>query len=424
MPSEAVPGRPPDQAGLRALDWLNFFVANLQTGFGPFIAVYLTTHKWTQGEIGVALSVGTAVGMLGQVPAGALVDAIRHKRSAAAFALGAVGASALLLGLWPERLPVLVAQGLHGFASCVLVPAIAAITLNRVGRRAFAERLGRNARFAALGNAAGAAMMGAIGGYLSSRAVFWFAAALCLPALASVWAMPPRDAPADPDLAAAVEPGDLRRSSLLEVILDRRLLTFTLCIVCFQLANAAMLPIAASEVTRQAGDRANLTIAACLVVPQAVVALLSPWVGRVAERRGRRLMLLLGFIALPLHGLLLATFATPPLIVASQVLDGVGGAAIGVLLPLIAADITRGTGRFNLSMGAIGLGVGVGATLSTAMAGDLAVRFGSSIAFLALAVFGMVAVLMVALTMPETRPAPATPAPGLTPLPARPSPAG
>ncbi len=400
---------PPDGTGLRALDWLNFFVANLQTGFGPFIAVYLTTHKWTQGQIGVALSVGTAVTMLAQVPGGALVDALPRKRLAATIGLVAIAASALLLGLWPARGPVMLAQALHGFAGCVLVPAIAAITLNRVGRQAFAERLGRNARFAALGNAAGAALMGAIGSFVASRAVFWLAALLVLPALAAVRAMPGRDPPADPDLAAATEPADRPREAGWRVMLDRRLLAFALCIVCFQFANAAMLPIAAAEVTRQAGERANLIIAACLIVPQGVVALLSPLVGRLAERQGRRRVLLLGFLMLPVHGLLLATLASPALIVASQVLDGVAGAVIGVLLPLIAADLTRGTGRFNLCMGAIGLGVGVGATLSTAMAGGIAGRYGNSLAFLSLTLAGTIAVLMVVLTMPETRPTPPSP---------------
>ncbi len=400
---------PPDGTGLRALDWLNFFVANLQTGFGPFIAVYLTTHKWTQGQIGVALSVGTAVTMLAQVPGGALVDALPRKRLAATIGLVAIAASALLLGLWPARGPVMLAQALHGFAGCVLVPAIAAITLNRVGRQAFAERLGRNARFAALGNAAGAALMGAIGSFVASRAVFWLAALLVLPALAAVRAMPGRDPPSDPDLAAATEPADRPREAGWRVMLDRRLLAFALCIVCFQFANAAMLPIAAAEVTRQAGERANLIIAACLIVPQGVVALLSPLVGRLAERQGRRRVLLLGFLMLPVHGLLLATLASPALIVASQVLDGVAGAVIGVLLPLIAADLTRGTGRFNLCMGAIGLGVGVGATLSTAMAGGIAGRYGNSLAFLSLTLAGTIAVLMVVLTMPETRPTPPSP---------------
>jgi MFS family permease len=409
MPHSPAP--PPDQ-GLRALDWLNFFIANLQTGFGPFIAVYLTGDKWTQAEIGVALSVNAAVTMLAQVPAGAFVDWLPHKRLAAALGLCTIATSAVLLALFPTKLPVMLAQALHGFSSCVLVPAIAAITLNRVGRRAFAERLGRNARFAAIGSAAGAAMMGAAGTYLSSDAVFWLAAALAVPALLAVQAMPPRIPPRETARVAATDPPASERTPGWRVLLDRRLLAFALCIVLFQFANAAMLPLAGAEVTRMAGDGANLIIAACLVVPQAVVALLSPGVGRAAERIGRRPVLVLGFLALPARGLLFATVASPPLIVGAQVLDGIGGAVAGVLVPLVAADLTRGTGRFNLCMGAIGLAVGVGATLSTAVAGGLAGQFGSSVAFLALAVAGALAVATVLMGMPETRPAPAHPSPG------------
>jgi len=386
---------------LRALDWLNFFVADLQTGFGPFIAVYLTTQKWTQIDIGYVLSLGTLVTIIAQVPAGALVDAMPNKRLAASTGLVGLSASAAVMALWPERLPVILSQAVHAFATCMLIPAIAAMTLNRVGRGAFAERLGRNARFAALGAAAGAAMMGAIGSYVSSSAVFWLAAAFSLPALIAVRLMPPRNLPIDPELAAATGPP--RRKGL-GVLLDDRLMAFGVCAVLFHLSNAALLPLAAAEVTKQAGDHANFIIAACLVLPQVVVALLSPWVGRAADRWGRRPVLLLGFAALPLRGLLFAVAGSPPLIVATQVLDGVGGATFGVMVPLIAADLTRGTGRFNLCMGVIGLAVGVGATLSTTLGGALASEMGVSSAFLVLAGCGVIATLLVALAMPETRP--------------------
>jgi MFS family permease len=392
MPASPLPVRDG-----RGLDWLNFLVANLQTGFGPFIAVYLTTHRWTQVEIGIALSVGSLVSMLGQVPAGALVDALQRKRAAVTGGLVMVGASALLLAIWPERLPVYVAQSLHAFASCALGPAIAAISLNRVLPQDAAERLGRNARYAALGNAAGAALMGASGAFLSSRAVFVLAALLCLPAIAAVRALP---APRGLVTAVIADP----RVSPWSVLRDRRLLAFAICVVMFHLTNAAMLPIAAAEVTRQAGDAANLVIAASLVVPQGVVALLSPMFGRAAERWGRRPVLVLGFAALPLRALLFATIADAPSIVGVQALDGVSGAVFGVMLPLVAADLTRGTGRFNLCLGILGLATGLGATLSTTVAGGLAAAFGPHVAFLALAVSGTVATLLVLAAMPETRP--------------------
>ena len=175
--------------GPRALDLLNFFVADVQTGFGPFVAVYLTTHKWTQVEIGFALTLGTVVALISQIPAGALVDAVHNKRAAVGGALIGVITAALLLAIQPTALPVLVAQVLHAFASCVLTPAIAAISLHLVGHAALGERLGRNARFASIGNGLAAAVMGATGAYLSSRAVFVLTAALCVPALLALLAI-------------------------------------------------------------------------------------------------------------------------------------------------------------------------------------------------------------------------------------------
>jgi len=388
---------------LRGLDWLNFFVADVQTGFGPFIAVYLTAQEWTEGEIGLALSLGTATAMASQVPAGALVDATPRKRIAAAAAIAAIAASALLLAAWPTTLPVLVAEVLHGFASCVLAPAIAAISLALVGREALGERLGRNARFKAIGNGIAAGVMGAIGAYVGGAAVFWLTAALCVPALIALGRIRRADL-APPDTERPAMAGD-GRGSIRHLLTDRRLLVFAGCCGLFALANAAMLPLAGAEVTSHAGDGANLIIAAGIVVPQLVVAAISPWVGRLAEGRGRRPALLLGFSALPVRGLLLPlAVADPVMLVAVQALDGLSAAALGVLLPLLAADLTRGTNRFNLCMGLFGLATGIGATLSTAVAGVIADWLGAGAAFLALAGAGGLAFLLVLLAMPETLP--------------------
>src|SRR5580698_4516369 len=129
----------------RGLDWLMFFVADLQTGFGPFVAVYLTAHHWTASELGLVLGVGSVASTLGQIPAGIIVDALRGKAIAAAVALVGIGASALLMASSPEIWSVLLAQTLHGFASCVLNPALAALTIGLVGTAALPDRLGRNA---------------------------------------------------------------------------------------------------------------------------------------------------------------------------------------------------------------------------------------------------------------------------------------
>jgi MFS family permease len=399
----------------RGLDWLNFFVADLQTGFGPFIAVFLTTHKWTQLDIGLALSVGSIASMAAQVPAGVLVDAMPNKRLAAGIALAGICAAAMLIGWLPALAPVLLAQALHGMASCMLNPSIAALTLGLVASSAVAGRLGRNAGFAAAGAAAGAVLMGAVGTWLSSRAVLFLAAALCLPAL---WmlrhlngaghpaaAAQPTATLAEPPAMSLAPPHEPWRG----VLADRRLLAYLGCIVLFHFANAAMLPLAAIEVTKRVGDNANLVIAACILVPQIIVALLAAQVGSWAQRWGRRPILLIGFCALPARALLLAYVDHPALIVVVQALDGLGASAFGVMTPLIAADLSGPGGRFNLRMGLFGLAVGLGATFSTSLAGWAATAYTSDVAFHLLAAAGAAAVLMVAIAMPETRPPPISP---------------
>ncbi|WP_428491496.1 MFS transporter [Rhodopila sp.] len=383
----------------RALDLVNFFVADVQTGFGPFVAVYLTTHKWTQIEIGYALTLGTMTSLVSQLPAGALVDALRNKRIAASGALVGIIAAALLLAVQPQQLPVLVAQMLHGFASCVMTPAIAAISLHTVGHAALGERLGRNARYASIGNGLAAAVMGATGAYFSTRFVFLLTAALCLPALAALWSIGAGEHARAQTTSRVLDLAGLKR-----LLVDRRLLIFAICVMLFHLSNAAMLPLAGAEVTMRAGHLANLIIAACIVVPQIVVALMSPWVGRLAETVGRKRLLLLGWGALPLRGLLLAVLPGSWPLVMGQSISGVSAAVFGVLLPLLAADLTLGTSHFNLCMGILGLAMYLGAAVSTTLSGGIADSAGMETAFMVLAAVGAVGFLAVWLAMPETRP--------------------
>ncbi|KWI89334.1 ABC transporter permease [Burkholderia ubonensis] len=405
---------------LRALDWLNFFVANVQTGFGPFIASYLASHKWTQGEIGMVLSIGTISAMVSQVPGGAAVDALKNKKGAAAWAIAAIILSAVLLAASPTIVPVIAAEVFHGFASCMLVPAMAAISFSLVGRADLGDRLGRNARWASIGSAVAAGLMGLTGEYFSARAVFWLTAVLALPALFALAMIQPTHT-VIPHVGARHDDKDdgEGRETLLELLRDRRMLTFAACVVLFHLSNAAMLNLAAGEVTAGMGENVQLVIAACIIVPQAIVAMLSPWVGRSAQRWGRRPILLLGFSALPVRALLFAGVSSPYLLVPVQMLDGISAAVFGVMLPLIAADVAGGKGRYNLCIGLFGLAAGIGATFSTAVAGYIADHFGNAVSFFGLAAAGALAVLLVWLAMPETRvengddqaeaPAPASP---------------
>jgi MFS family permease len=176
------------------------------------------------------------------------------------------------------------------------------------------------------------------------------------------------------------------------------------CVMLFHLANAAMLPLMGSVVTMRSSQWATILIAACIVVPQAVVAALSPWVGRRAESWGRRPLLLLGFAALPIRGILFATVKDPNLLVAVQLLDGLTASVLGVMVPLMIADLTRGTGHFNLGQGIVGAATGIGASLSATLAGYTSDHFGSESAFLGLAAVAAVGLTAVWFLMPETQP--------------------
>jgi MFS family permease len=390
---------------LRGLDWFIFFVADVQTGFGPFVSVYLTTQRWTQVDIGLILSAAGFVSLIGQMPGGALVDAAKSERFVAGIAVAAICVSALSYALFPNFPMVLAGSVLHALASCVLGPAMAAISLGLVGHIAISERLGRNARFASVGNGLAAAAMGACGYLLSARAVFFVTVILLIPALIALRTISnseidPERAhgarPRVPRIQPPIKPGELMR--------NRPLLIFAGCLLLFHLANSAMLPLVGSVVTMRSSQWATVIIAACIVVPQLLVAALSPWIGTWAQTYGRRPLLLIGFAALPIRGLLFAVVTDPSLLLAVQLLDGMTAAVFSVMVPLVVADLTRGTGRFNLGQGILGTATGIGASLSATLAGYTTDRFGSPTAFAALAAIALVGFVVLWFLMPETRP--------------------
>ena len=396
----------PSRQSLRGLDWFIFFLADVQTGFGPFIAVYLTTQKWTQGQIGLVLSIGGIVGLIGQMPGGAIIDAARSERLVAGLAIATIGFSALAYAAWPIFPVVVTAATLHAAASCVLGPAIAAISLGLVGPYAIGERLGRNARFASLGNGMAAAVMGTAGYLVSSRSVFLVTFVLAIPTLLALASI--RENEVDVARCHGALPREAREAggqttSIVALMRQRPLLIFAGSMLLLQLANAAMLPLMAGVVTTRSSQWAPVLIAACIIVPQGIVAMMSPTVGAKAQAWGRRPILLIGFAALAMRGLLFAGVRDPYLLVAVQLFDGITAAVFAVMVPLIVADVSFGTGHFNLAQGIVGTATGIGASLSTVFAGYISDRFGSSVAFLTLASIGALGLVLIALLMPETR---------------------
>ncbi|MGB7149623.1 MAG: MFS transporter, partial [Terriglobales bacterium] len=378
-------------------------LADVQTGVGPFLAIYLAGYKWNEERVGLVLTVGGIAGILTQTPAGALVDSLRSKRGLVAAAVAALAAGALLIALLPSFWPVMAAQVLIGGTSSVFLPAICAMSLGIVGRAAFDIRQGRNQTFNSAGNVIAAVSMGLLGYFVSNRSIFFFVAAFAVPTILVLLLIRPGEI--DYELARGANDGEKggKAESVRVLFRDRPLVIFLVCAVMFHFANAAMLPLLGEMLAKGRGRSSMLFMSACVVTTQFVITLIASWSGREAGAWGRKPLLLIGFAVLPVRGVLYTLTSNTALLVAIQVMDGIGAGIFGVVSVLVIADLTRGTGRFNLTLGAITTAVGIGAALSQVIAGSIVHRVSFRAGFLFLAGVALAAFAILYFFMPETR---------------------
>jgi predicted MFS family arabinose efflux permease len=407
----------PSARSSRGLDWLNFLLADVQTGVGPFLAIYLAGYGWNEQRVGLALTIGGIAGIASQTPAGGLVDRLKSKRALIAAGVVALAIGALLIAFFPSFWPVVAAQILIGAMSSFFMPAIAAISLGMVGHRLFNRRQGRNQTFNSAGNVVAALMMGLIGYLISNRGVFFFVVALAVPTILSLFLIVPDEIDYELARGARDSEDDREPASIWDLLKDRPLMIFLCCAVMFHFANAAMLPLLGEMLAKGKGRSSMMFMSACVVTTQFTITLLAAWAGRSAGSWGRKPLLLIGFGVLPIRGVLYILTNSLYLLVGIQVLDGIGAGIFGVVSVLVIADLTRGTGRFNFTLGAIATAVGIGAALSQTIAGAIVHHFSDRAGFLFLASVAAAAFLILWLFMPETLEWNGdAPAPGTSPI--------
>lgn len=380
-------------------------MADVQTGFGTFVSFYLASLGWSKENVGFVLTAGGLSGVVSLIPAGLIIDAVPMKRLLVAIGALMIAASALILALWPSFVLVFMAEALHGATAGIVGPAISAVSLGLVGRRAMSRRVGRNHRFDAAGDALTAAGLGVVGSYLAKSTIFIATAALIIPTLIAL----SRIHPDEIDYGRARNAADRRQPRNVErfrnLLKNRSLLVFAGCAVLFRFADASMLPVVSENVGRASGTLSSLFLAALVVVPQIVVAFLAPWAGHYAEGWGRKPLLTIGFGVEAVRGVLFIFIVNSPLLIAVQVLDGISSAIVTVLTVTIVTDLTMGTGRFNFARGVIGAFTGIAASLSTTATGFIVQEFGHTIGFLSMAAVAALAAILLWLLLPETRPA-------------------
>ena len=399
----------PQGRSLIALDSLNVFLADVRDGLGPYLAIYLASSRhWDAGKIGVAMSAMGIATVVAQTPAGALIDRVAYKRLLIVLAALVVAAGAVAEVWFPGYATILAAQVAIGVAAAIFGPAIAAITLGLVGHKRLARQMGRNEAFNHGGNVLAAVLAGAIGDYVAYEGIFYLVAAMSIGSIASTLLI--RGGAIDHDLARGGDGGEAGRgdhrpkvAGIGELFKNRRILIFTMSVVLFHFANAAMLPLVGEKLTHGRSEGVAGYMSACIIAAQLVMVPVALASSRLAESWGRKPVFLIGFAVLPIRGLLYTFTANPYALVGIQLLDGIGAGIFGVVGVLVIADLTRGTGRFNLMQGALATATGIGAAASNLMTGYIVKAAGFNAGFLTLAAIAAGALAFYGLAMPETR---------------------
>lgn len=393
------------KAGFRpaSLDALFFLLADVRGALGPYLNVFLVTQQhWSQSSVGLVTTIGGLVGLAAQTPAGAVIDATRAKRGLIVLALIAMSVGAIIIYCAPTFWPVLSANTILAVIGSLLPPAVAALTLGLFSRDKLAKRMGRNGACDHAGNVAIATVAALTGSLLGQRAVFLLVPIFAALAAGAVLRIP--EAAIDHRRARGADPdAPPRNESLWTVLTQRRpLMILATCAMLFHFANAPLLPLVGQKLAIANPSLATAMMSFCIIAAQLVMLPIALFAGRGAERFGRKSILLVGFAILPLRAVLYTLSNDTSWLIAVQLLDGVGAGIFDVLTPLIVADLTRGSGHFNLALGAVGTIQGIGASSSGLVAGLIVDHFGYNAAFLIAAGVAAVALFALAAAMPET----------------------
>ena len=390
-----------------SLDAINFLLADVRGAVGPYLNVFLVTQQhWSQTDVGLVTTIGGLLGLAVQTPIGAAIDETRAKRGIIVVALAVLAITAVIIFAMPSFWPVAIANSLMAVAGDVFGPAVAALTLGLFARKQLARRMGRNSAFDHAGNVGVALVAGAVGYEFSQRAVFLLVPVFAMLTVIAVLSIPAkaidhnRARDLEPEPGAAASPTGVAGYGIL--FKSRPLVIFGLCAMLFHFANAPLLPLVGQKLAAAYPEEATAMMSTCIVAAQLVMLPFALLVGRTADSWGRKPLFLVGFGILPIRAVLYTLSDNSFWLIGVQLLDGVGAGIFGALTPLVVADIMRGTGRYNLALGAIGTMVGIGASLSGLGAGVIVDHFGYSATFLTLGSAALVAVIVFALGMPET----------------------
>ena len=385
---------------------INFFLGDVGAGLGPYLAIYLMSIlQWDPGKIGIALAITSIATVIMQTPAGGFVDATHRKRLLLIICAVIIAISTVTIALNSTPWIIYFCQALIGAAAAFLGPTIAGMTLGIVGGRRFTRQTSANQAWNHIGNVFAAAVSAILALWVSALGVFWLVALMAIGLVICTLLINPREINHDRARGAMVTPQETIKqpSGFKVLLLDRRLAIFACSILLFHFANAAMLPLVSQKLS--SGSNAEQGIAftsACIITAQFVMVFMAIFCGKKADIWGRKPLFLIAFAILPIRALLFSLTDTSVYLVMIQALDGVANGIFGVLFLLIVADLTKGSGRFNIVQGALATLLGIGVSLSNLIAEQVVEFTNFDTGFIFLGLVGLVGLFVFAVFMPET----------------------
>lgn len=387
---------------LKGLDFTNFFLADVRDGIGPFLGIYLlSTKQWNLSEIGLVISIAGFVGVLAQTPAGALVDKLKNKKAAIVVASLLIGLGTTIILIKPSFFFVTLSQVIVGVAATVVAPALAGITLGLVGYKKLEQRTARNEVFNHSGNVVSAVISGLIGYYMGLKGIFIFTLMLSVASVISLQLINNKEVDYNLSRGSIAKDNTKSNTPRKKVLLQPLLIIFTVCVVLFHFANAAMLPLAGQYIVSVTKADASVYMAACIVIAQLIMVPVAAYCGKKSTG-GRKWLMVVCFAVLPVRGFLFTLSANPFYVTGVQVLDGISAGIFGVVAILIIADLTKGSGHFNFVNGVVITAIGLGAASSNVVAGYFAHTYSFTTAFLFLSAVAAIALLIYIFFMKET----------------------
>jgi predicted MFS family arabinose efflux permease len=399
-----MPDQQDKQRSLRSLDALNFFNAGIQTGLGPFIAIYYASARhWNPGQIGVLLSIQSLSGVALQSVVGDMVDNSTNKRYISAGAALIVTLGCLGIVFAPNYFWECVVQFVIGVSVTVFPAATASFALGLVEKGKLSERVSRNETFTHGGNVLYAGLAAVVGQMIAIGSVFYAAAVFAAGMVGSSLAIRGKDI--DNEAARAGDEskeGGGQRAGWRDLFKDKRILTFTAIVVLFNVGNSSTLPLVGQLLGQGKKSASIWQVAACVIVAEIVMVGVAAFVGKRADHWGRKPIFLFAFAVLAARNILTVASHNQYYLISLQSLDGIAAAIYGVLLTLVVADLAKGTGRFNFLQGAVQSSMGLGGFLSNMAFGWVAKAMGFNASFIGLGLAAVSGGALYLFAMPET----------------------